>query len=45
VNAKCVELGIPLKNPDAGLPEYKPKPPKVRFKEFKAMYETKSSKI
>jgi hypothetical protein len=28
VNAKCVELDIPLKNPEAGLPENKSK---VRF--------------
>jgi hypothetical protein len=28
VNAKCVELSIPLKNPEAGLPE---NTPKVRF--------------
>jgi hypothetical protein len=24
VNAKCVELDIPLKNPEVGLPENKP---------------------
>jgi hypothetical protein len=28
VNEKCVELDIPLKNPEAGLPEIKPE---VRF--------------
>jgi hypothetical protein len=31
VNLKCVELEIPLKNPEVGLPKNKPK---VRFKEF-----------
>ena len=34
VNAKCVELNIPLKNPAVGLPENKQQ---VRFKEFKTM--------
>jgi hypothetical protein len=31
VNAKCVELDIPLKNPEVGLPENKPHKPPVRF--------------
>ena len=26
VNAKCVELNIPMKNPEVGLPESKPLP-------------------
>jgi hypothetical protein len=31
VNAKCVELDIPLKNPEVGLPENKPYNPQVKF--------------
>jgi hypothetical protein len=42
VNLKCVELNIPLKNPNVGVPENNPQ---VRFIEFKTMYETKCGKI
>ena len=42
MNLKYVELDILLKNSEVGLPENKPE---VRFKEFKAMSETKIQQI
>jgi hypothetical protein len=42
VNAKCIDLDIPLKNPEVGLPENEPQ---VRFRQSKTIHETKGNKI